>query len=112
MLDTYLDIARNLFSYREFWGLMHLLQAVLWILILLVIAIVVMHFMYILGRDTPLYRKRTPKAKWNKQFFRGSALVLSLILTVLLGLEWAGKNIEPTQNQRMLFTDFVKEIRF
>jgi hypothetical protein len=112
MLDIYLDIAENLLSYKEFWGLLHLLQALLWLLILLVIAVVVMHFMYILGRETPLYRKRTPKARWNKQFFRASGLVLALILGVLLGTEWITENVKPSGQQRTIFTEFFKEIRF
>ena len=112
MLDVYLDIAENLLSYREFWGLLQLLQAILWMLILLVIAIVVMHFMYILGRETPLYRKRTPKARWNKRFFRAAGLVLALIMAVLLSTEWIAENVKPANQQRTIFTEFIQEIKF
>jgi len=93
MFDTYLSIARDLLAYREFHGLILLLQAVLWLCLLAIVVVVLLHVLYLLGYQSPLYKKRSPRANWSRRFFGSSLLVGLLILLVLRGCEWVGENI-------------------
>jgi ABC-type sugar transport system permease subunit len=110
MLDAYVSIARNLFSYQEFWALFKLFQASLWVLIIVIIVMVAMHVLYMLGYQTPLYKKRSPRARWSKKFYRASVAMSLLMLAILTGMEWLEKNIPRSETHMTIFKELIPAI--
>lgn len=88
MIDTHLPLLKDLFSYPEFRVLFGFLQALLWVLLLLIVVMVVLHVAYLLGYQSPLYRKRSPKLRWSRQFFAVSLLTSATILAVIVASNW------------------------
>ena len=111
MLETFWNIVGDLFSYREFLAVFHLFQSVLWVLILVVIVMVVMHVLYMLGYQTPLYKRRSPRAHWSKRFFRGAVVIVLLILSVLAGAEWLEKNAPRADSPRTVFQQLLPALK-
>ena len=111
MLDAFWRMTQNLFSYQEFRALVSLFQASLWVMILIILVFVVMHVLYMLGYQTPLYKKRSPRAHWNKRFFRSAFLMSLLILAVLTGAEWIEKNVPRTEKPQTVFKQLLPALK-
>lgn len=93
MFDTYWNLTKDLFSYQETHQLLSLLRAGLWVLLALISVMIMLHVVYMLGYQSPLYRHRSPRPNWNKHFFTASLAVSVVILMVLLGSGWLTENI-------------------
>lgn len=111
MLDLYKRLAEDLFAYKEFRALFSLFEAGLWLLVGLIVVVIVLHVLYMLGRQSPLYKKRNPRANWSKHFFRAAFLVIILLVALLAGVEWLQGNITQNPEARTLMQDLLPKLQ-
>jgi hypothetical protein len=87
MFSAYTQILRDLWQYHEFQILYLGLRYALLVIVLGLLIIMLLHVSYLLGFNSPLYSRRSPKQKWNKRFFPAMAIIIICIyaLYVLTG---------------------------
>jgi uncharacterized membrane protein len=76
----------DLLAYPAFRGLCWLAVAVCFALIGVVVAIIISHIMFSLGRRSSLYKKRQPVQGWNKRFYPAASGMIILLLSLGLWL--------------------------
>jgi hypothetical protein len=84
MLTIYSDGFRMLWEYREFQIVFEVFRNALLALIGVVTLLVLLHVLFLLGYNSWLYRRRSPRPGWTKRFF-GAAVVL---IVLSYGIYW------------------------
>lgn len=84
MFDMYLDGLRALWRYPEFQTVLQACRYALLALAAAVLIIGLLHVLYMLGFNSPLYRRRSPRVGWSKRIVP-AATILFLAFT---GLFW------------------------
>ena len=84
MLDIYRDGFEMLWAYQEFRVLFQGMRYVVLVVIAVLLIVTALHLVYMTGRNSLLYRSRSPRPGWNRRFFVGTALLIA----VLAGLYW------------------------
>lgn len=84
MFEVYVDGYRALRAYPEFVSLVTLVRYALLALIGLLIILTLLHGAYLLGYNSPLYRRRSPRPGWSRRLLP----ILGLFFALVIGMYW------------------------
>lgn len=84
MFEIYTDGFRLLWEHHEFQVLIRLFRYGLLALAGLVVVVGLLHVLYMLGFNSPLYRRRSPRVGWSKKILPA----LALLFAAFTGLFW------------------------
>ncbi|HAC56122.1 TPA: hypothetical protein DCF80_01350 [Candidatus Saccharibacteria bacterium] len=86
MPENYIEVFRDLWQYQEFRVLYHSLRYSLLVIAMLLIVFFLLHIIYMLGYNSPLYRGKSPRIGWSKRLIPS----ILILFSILLGLFWVG----------------------
>lgn len=84
VLDIYFDGLQALWQYPEFQTVLQACRYVLLALAAGVLIIGLLHALYMLGFDSPLYRRRSPRVGWSKRILPA----VTILFLAFTGLFW------------------------
>lgn len=73
---------QDLLAYPAFRGLGYLAVAMCFVLVAAVVAIVMSHLLFSLGRRSSLYKKRQPVEGWSKRFYPSAGAMILLLASL------------------------------
>ena len=84
MFEIYVDGFQALRAYPEFMSIFTLLRYMLLALTGGLVVLAVLHVMFMLGYNSPLYRRKSPRLGWSKKLLPA----LAVFFAVAVGLYW------------------------
>lgn len=84
MIDVYRNGLSRLLEFREFMVLYTALRYGLLLLIVALLMVALLHILYVLGFNSPLYKRKSPARGWGKRF----AVALLSLLVIIAAYYW------------------------
>ena len=78
MFSIYRDGFEVLYKYQEFKVVFTGLRYSLLLIVALLLIVSLLHIAYLLGFNSPLYRRKSPARGWNRQFFVAILCLIAL----------------------------------
>lgn len=82
MLELYLEVLRDLLVYPEFRVALQGFRLTFLVVAASLIVLALLHTVYVLGYNSPLYRRKSPRPGWTKRFVPSLALLFLVMLTL------------------------------
>ncbi len=91
--ETARETLSELWRYQEFQVVWMLLSWLIMLIIVFIAMIVLLHIVYILGYNSPLYYKKSPNRGWSKRLLPTALLLIGVLSGIYLFMDYITPSI-------------------